>query len=136
LTLLQRLEFYICVYEFADQAPYFYTCGACYIAVLVTAYILPGVYIKDFLTGVIVAIVLGCLNVVVKPLMILFSLPAVIFTFGLFLLVINTLVILITDKLVDGFSVGGFWKALVFSIVLWIVTSIFNVIQAKDEQEE
>lgn len=104
------------------------------LAVLVTAYILPGVYLESFMTGVIVAIVLGFLNSIVKPLLIFFALPAVIFTFGLFLIVINTLIILLADKLVDGFSVGGFWKALIFGIVLWMVTSILNAIKKRDEQ--
>ncbi len=106
------------------------------LAVLVTAYILPGVHVENFMTAVIVAIVLGALNTFVKPLLIFFSLPAVIFTFGLFLIVINTFMILLTDKLVDGFSVDGFWKAFLFSIVLWLVTGIFNVIKKRDEQAQ
>ncbi|MBI4945547.1 MAG: phage holin family protein [Bacteroidetes bacterium] len=103
------------------------------LAVLVTAYLLR-VQVDSFMTAVLVAIVLGGLNVLVKPLLILFSLPLVIFSFGLFLLVINTLMILLTDKFVDGFSVGGFWPALLFSIVMSIVTSILNAIKKRDEQ--
>ena len=106
------------------------------LAVLVTSYVLPGVYVENFLTALIVAILLGCLNVFVKPLLILLSLPAVVFTFGLFLIVINTLMIMLADKLVDGFSVGGFWHALLFGIVLWLVTNIFNAIKKRDEQTE
>ena len=78
------------------------------LAVLITSYILPGVYLDSFLTAVILAVVLGCLNVVVKPLLILFSLPMVLFTFGLFLIVINTFIILLADNLIDGFKVDGF----------------------------
>ena len=104
------------------------------LSVLVTAYLLPGVDVDNFLTSVIVAVVLGCLNVLIKPLLILFSLPVVLFTFGLFLIVINTLIILLTDKLVDGFSVSGFWWALLFSIVMSLVTGILNAIQKRDEQ--
>ena len=104
------------------------------LAVLVTSYILPGVYVDSFLTAVTVAIVLGCLNVLVKPLLILLSLPAVVFTFGLFLIVINTLIIMLADKLVDGFRVSGFWHAVLFGIVMWMVTSIFNAIKKRDEQ--
>ena len=106
------------------------------LAVLVTAYVLPGVYVDSFITAVIVAIVLGCLNVLVKPLLILLALPAVVFTFGLFLIVINTLIIMLADKLVDGFSVDGFWRAVLFSIVIWMVTNIFNAIKKKDEQAQ
>lgn len=104
------------------------------LAVLVTAYLLPGVYVENFMTAVIVAIVLGLLNVLVKPLLILFSLPVVLFTLGLFLIVINTLIILLADKFIDGFKVNGFWWALLFSVLLSIVTSIFNAIQKSDEQ--
>lgn len=104
------------------------------LAVLVTAYILPGVYLNSFSTAIILAIVLGCLNVIVKPLLILFTLPVVLFTFGLFLIVINTFIILLADHLINGFSVNGFWTALVFSVVLWIVTSILNSIKERDEQ--
>jgi len=104
------------------------------LSILVTAYILPGVYVDSFMTAVIVAVVLGCLNTLIKPLLILFSLPLVVLSFGLFLIVINTLIILLTDKLVDGFSVDGFWYALLFSIVMSIVTSILNAIKRRDEQ--
>lgn len=104
------------------------------LAVLVTAYLLPGVDVEDFFTGLIVAIVLGCLNIFLKPLLILFALPAVIFSFGLFLIVINTFLILLADRLIDGFEVHGFWWALLFSVVLWFVTSIFNAIQSRDEE--
>lgn len=106
------------------------------LAVLVTSYLLPGVHVEDFSTAIIVAIVLGLLNTFIKPLLILFALPAVVFTFGLFLIFINTFIILLADKLIDGFEVSGFGWALLFSIVLWIVTSIFNAIKEKDEQAE
>ncbi len=106
------------------------------LAVLVTAYILPGVYVEKFMTAVIVAIVLGVLNVLVKPFLILFSLPVVLFTFGLFLIVINTLIILLADKLIDGFKVNGFWWALLFSVLMSIVTSILNAIKKRDEQKQ
>ena len=106
------------------------------LAVLITAYLLPGVYVDSFMTAVLVAVVLGCLNTLVKPLLILFSLPVVVFSFGLFLIVINTLIILLTDKLVDGFRVDGFWHALLFSIVLSMVTSILNAVKKRDEQQQ
>ena len=106
------------------------------LAVLITAYLLPGVYVDSFMTAVLVAVVLGCLNTLVKPLLILFSLPLVVFSFGLFLIVINTLIILLTDKLVDGFRVDGFWHALLFSIVLSMVTSILNAVKKRDEQQQ
>ena len=106
------------------------------LAVLISAYLLPGVHVNGFTTAFMVAVVLGCLNVFVKPLLILFALPAVIFTFGLFLIVINVFIILLADKLIDGFKVDGFGWALLFSIVLSIVTSILNAIKKRDEETQ
>jgi len=106
------------------------------LAVLITSYVLPGVYVDNFWTALIVAIVFGALNTFLKPLLILFALPAVVFTFGLFLIIINTIIILLTDKLIDGFEVRGFGWALLFSIVMWLVTSILMGIKKRDDQSE
>ena len=96
------------------------------LSVFVTSYILPGIKIDGFSTALVVAIVLAFLNVFLKPLLILFSIPVTIFTLGLFLLVINALLILIASKLVSGFQVNGFWSALVFSIVLSVINAILG----------
>ena len=106
------------------------------LSILVASYVLPGVYVDSFVTAMIVAIVLGCLNIFIKPFLILFSLPAVIFTLGLFLIVINTFIILITDSLIDGFHVNSFWWALLFSLVMWIVSSALNMIKQEDEKTQ
>lgn len=106
------------------------------LAVLITAYFLPGIHIDDFKTAILVALVLGILNSFVKPLLIFFSLPAVIFSFGLFLIVINIFIILLADKLVDGFRVDGWLAAFFFSLVMWIVTGLLNSIKRRDEQTE
>lgn len=96
------------------------------LSVFVTSYILPGIKIDGFSTALVVAIVLAFLNVFLKPLLILFSIPVTIFTLGLFLLVINALLILIASKLVSGFQVNGFWSALVFSMVLSVINAILG----------
>lgn len=101
------------------------------IAVIVLAKILPGIDVSGFLTAVIVAAVLILLNLFVKPLLIIFTLPVTFFTFGLFLLVINALIILICDALVSGFQVSGFWYALLFSILLSIVQSVLFALTKK-----
>jgi putative membrane protein len=72
-------------------------------AVIISAYILPGVAVADFFVAVILALVFGLLNVTLKPLLIILTIPFTIFTFGLFLLVINALVILVADAIVPGF---------------------------------
>lgn len=87
------------------------------------AYLLPGVEIASFLTAIIVAFVLAILDALVKPLLIVLTLPATILTFGLFLFVINAIIILIDAYLVHGFKVDSFWHALLFSVLLSIINS-------------
>ncbi|CAM4041035.1 phage holin family protein [Flavobacterium antarcticum] len=91
-------------------------------AILVTllANFLGGVSVDSFSTSIVVAIVLALLNLFVKPILILFTLPVTILTFGLFLLVINAVIIMLCHELVTGFSVSSFWYALLFSVLLSI----------------
>lgn len=107
------------------------------LAVLISSYLLPGVSIEgnSFVTAVLVAAVLAFLNAVVKPIMIILTIPVTIFSFGLFLLVINALIILLASRLVDGFHVDGFWWALLFSFILSLVTSILESIKRRDEHQ-
>lgn len=95
-------------------------------AFLLAKYIVPGVHITDFLTAIIFAIVLGLLNMIVKPILSILGLPLTVITFGLFSLVINAVIILLTDYFVDGMTVDGFWWALLFSVALSIVTSLLS----------
>lgn len=94
------------------------------VAVLVIAHFLPGVSVVNFTNAVIVAVVLALLRVTIKPLLIILTLPVTIVTLGLFLLVINALIILLADNLIDGFNVSGFWVALIFSLILSVFESI------------
>ena len=88
------------------------------------SYILSGISIDTFWTAIVVAIVLAMLNAIVKPALILFTLPITLLTLGLFLFVINALIILLAEYLIDGFRVDGFWWALLFSLLLSFVTSL------------
>ena len=102
------------------------------LAVIVLATVLPGVSVSGSLSAIIVAVVIALLNMFVKPLLIFFTLPATIVTFGLFLFVINAIIILLADKLVDGFAVSGFFAALLFSILLSIFRSVlFSLLKEK-----
>jgi len=102
------------------------------LAVIVLATVLPGVSVSGYLSAIIVAVVIALLNMVVKPLLIFFTLPATIVTFGLFLFVINAIIILLADNLVDGFAVSGFFAALLFSILLSIFRSVlFSLLKEK-----
>lgn len=97
------------------------------------ASILPGIEINHFLTAIVVAFVLALLDAVVKPILVLFTLPATIFTLGLFLFVINACIILLDDYFVNGFDVKNFWYALLFSICLSIINSIVHKMVLKEE---
>ncbi|WP_339926352.1 phage holin family protein [uncultured Cyclobacterium sp.] len=97
------------------------------LVIIFTAYLLPGIMVEDFLTGVLIAALLALLNVTVKPILIFFTIPITILTLGLFLLVINALMVLLAADIVNGFSVGNFWWALLFSLVLSLVNSILGI---------
>ena len=103
------------------------------LAVFVLAYVLNGVTVDGYVGALIVAAVLAILNVLVKPVLVILTLPVTIITLGLFLLVINALIILLADKLVDGFSVNGIWTAMLFSILLSILQSILYSIFKEDK---
>ena len=107
------------------------------IAVVITAYLLPGVHLENFGYAILLAAVLSLLNVSIKPILIVLTIPATVFTLGLFLLVINAFMILIADWIItDGFNVDGFWWALLFSIVLSIINSIFDRLTVKPEHRK
>lgn len=95
------------------------------LAVVLLAKLLPGIFVDTYLTAILVAVVLSLLNFIVKPILVILTLPVTILTFGLFLLIINAVIILIADQLVDGFGVENIWWALLFSLLLSFLQSIF-----------
>lgn len=105
------------------------------LAVVLTAYLLPGVDVDDYGTALIVALILAIVNVLVKPILVILTIPITILTLGLFLLVINAGIILFVDNLVGGFHVRGFWWALLFSLILSIFNSLFNDLAGKRKEE-
>jgi putative membrane protein len=99
------------------------------IVVFLLANFLPGTAVDDYWTAILVAVVLGLLNLIVRPILVIFTLPVTILTLGLFLLVINALIILLCDAIIGGFDVDGFWYALLFSLCLSIIQAIiFSVL--------
>ena len=104
------------------------------LAVVLTAYLLPEVEVRDYGTALIVALILAVVNVVVKPILVVLTIPITILTLGLFLLVINAAIILFVDNLVGGFEVGGFWWALLFSLILSIFNSLFNDLTGRKKE--
>lgn len=96
------------------------------LAVILTSYLLPGVHVDNFLSAIILSLLLALLNVTLKPILIIITIPVTFLTLGLFLLVINALMILLADAILPGFMVDGFWWALGFSVVLWIINSLLR----------
>jgi putative membrane protein len=96
------------------------------LAVALAAYLLPGIHVGSVIAALAVAVVLGLVNAFLRPLIILLTLPINIVTLGLFTLVINALLVLLTAAIVPGFKVDGFWWAVAFSVALWFVNSILR----------
>lgn len=96
------------------------------LAIFIASYILPGVDVDSWVTIFIVAIVLGAVNAVIKPILIFLTLPLTIITLGLFTFVINALLVMLTSYLVPGFTVANFWWALLFSLVISLISSFLS----------
>jgi len=93
------------------------------LAVTIAAYIVPGIRLANIWTAVVLVVVLGILNFLIKPILLILTLPINLLTLGLFTLVVNTLIVLLASSIVKGFYVDGFWPGFLFAIVLSIVTS-------------
>jgi putative membrane protein len=94
--------------------------------VVILASLLPGIAVSNYFSAIIVAFVMALLNTFIKPLLIFFTLPATIFTLGLFLFVINAVIVLMASGLVGGFYVSGFWSALLFSLLFSLFQSALS----------
>ena len=105
--------------------------------VFILASILPGIHVHSFFTALLVAFVLSLLDYVVKPVLIILTLPATVFTLGLFLFVINAFIILIDAHFVGGFQVDGFLYALLFSICLSIINAVvYKMVRQNNTQTD
>jgi putative membrane protein len=96
------------------------------VLVFALAWALPGVSVESFWSALVAAVILGFLNIFIKPILIVITIPVTLLTLGLFLLVINALVILMVDWIVDGFVVANFWWALLFSLILSVLNATFD----------
>jgi putative membrane protein len=101
------------------------------VAVYTTAHLLSGISIRNFGAALVVALVLGLINTLLKPVFVFFSIPFIIVTLGLFMLVINAFMLLLAANLVNGFAVQSFWWAiagsLCISFVAWLLSSLLNI---------
>ena len=99
------------------------------------AYVLAGVHVDSFWTALVFALVLAVLNILVKPLLIILTLPLTIVTLGLFLFVVNALVVLLASRLIDGFRITNFWWGLLFAFLLSLITSVvYNALDKEKKQ--
>lgn len=96
------------------------------LALMLVAYLVPGITVASFYTALILALVLGFLNAIVRPILLFLTLPITILTLGLFALVINAGIFLFTASIIKGFAVDGFWAAFVGSLVLWLFNWLLN----------
>ena len=99
------------------------------LAILVTAYVLPGVHVSGFVSAFVLAVILGVINTIIRPILILLTLPLTIFTLGLFALVINALLVMLASSIVPGFTIDGFLWAFVFGIVLAVVSFVLGALE-------
>ena len=95
------------------------------------AYLLKGIHIDSYWTALVFALVLAIVNLIIRPLLIIFTIPLTLITLGLFLFVINALMVLLAAKVVDGITVDGFWWALLFGLLLSVVSSL--LLSSKNE---
>jgi putative membrane protein len=98
------------------------------VALMAVAYLLPGIVVADFVTALVAALVLGLVNTVIRPILILLTLPATLLTLGLFIFVINGLLFWLVGSFVQGFTVAGFWPgvfgAIAYSVVSWALSAL------------
>jgi len=98
------------------------------VAVMISAYVIPNVYVDGFLVAVVVAVILSVVNFIIKPIVTILTLPINILTLGLFTFVINAGMVLLVSKIVPGFYVTGLLSAVLFSIVLSVIRGFLDII--------
>jgi putative membrane protein len=98
------------------------------VALILVAYLLPGVNVATFGAALVAALVLGLINAVIRPILILLTLPVTILTLGLFIFVVNGLLFWFVGSFIQGFQVAGFWwgvlGAIVYSLISWLLTAL------------
>ncbi|MGD9576641.1 MAG: phage holin family protein [Syntrophorhabdus sp.] len=97
-------------------------------SVMIAAYVIPGITVRSFFSALWVALFLGIVNMLLRPFLLLITLPINILTLGLFTFVINGVIILLASSIVKGFQVSGFWIAVLFSIMLSIINYLMNLL--------
>jgi putative membrane protein len=98
------------------------------VALIAVAYLLPGIAVSSFVTALVAALVLGLVNAIIRPILVLLTLPATLLTLGLFIFVINGLLFWFVGSFIDGFVVAGFWwgviGAIAYSLLSWALSAL------------
>ena len=98
------------------------------VALIAVAYLMPGVSVASFTTALVAALILGLINAVVRPVLVLLTLPVTLITLGLFIFVLNGLLFWFVGSFIEGFVVQGFWSgvfgAIVFSVISWLLSAL------------
>lgn len=102
------------------------------LAILITAYVLPGVHVSGFVAALVLAVVLGAINLILRPILVILTLPITILTLGLFVLVINGLLVMLASYIVPGFIIDNFLWAFLFGIVLAIISWVLQVFEKEE----
>ena len=103
------------------------------LALIAVAYLMPSINVSSFTSALVAALVLGLVNAIIRPLLVLLTLPVTVITLGLFILVINALLFWLVGTLLDGFRVHGFWGAFVGSILFSIVSWALSALVLRDK---
>lgn len=98
------------------------------LAIILASQYVPGFHVNSFTTALIVAVVLGIINTLIKPIILILTLPINILTLGLFTFVINALLLLLVARFVPGFTIDGFIPALVGAVILWLINVIIHMV--------
>lgn len=98
------------------------------LSILIVANVVPGFKVASFETALIVALVLGVVNAVLRPILLILTLPVNILTLGAFTFVINAGLILLVAKVVPGFVVTGFVPALIAGLILWLISTVLHFV--------
>jgi len=102
-------------------------------AILLAAYLLDGIEVRDFFSAFLAAAVLGILNAFFRPLLLLLTLPLNILSLGLFTFVINALLLKMASGVIDGFEVHGFWTALFGALIITLVSGLLNTLIVNEQ---
>ncbi len=102
-------------------------CGITGVAVLIASQIVPGIEIRDLMSGVVAVIILSFLNAIIRPILYLLSAPFILVTFGLFMVLINAFLLYVVGGLVKGFLVTGFWPAVGGALIISVVSGLLNI---------